>query len=188
VQCRVCHQNFSPAEALKHEEQEREFEAFERSLYEGCAPELLEDVSIPDGVAPEAPGLTIDDDGYIHYPTAWMQPLCDRCHALDLIETVFYGWDGSYAYNLMHWYADGDMGCPKSPVMAYSWGLVRRRWTECLPHEEFLEECEADADYTETVAMTATLEPLLTAEERLTATALAEEVFHIAVQHGAIWV
>jgi hypothetical protein len=65
--------------------------------------------------------------------------------------------------------------------MAYSWTLVRRRWDERVDEYD-------DPDYIEAVAMTTALEPVLTAEERSVAVALAEECFAIAAAHGAIWV
>jgi hypothetical protein len=106
MHCRVCHQELSAAEVLQYEEQERAFEAFERSLYEGSSADALEDVEIPDRVAPDAPGLTMVD-GQVVIPAAWAQPQCNRCLVLDWIERVLYGWDGRDAYPLMRAYANG---------------------------------------------------------------------------------
>ncbi len=181
MHCHVCHQELSAAEVLRHEEQERDFEAFERSLYQSDIPDALEDVEIPDRVAPEAPVLTMVD-GQVVVPAAWALPECDRCLVLDRLETVLVGHDGREAYPLMCAYADGTHGCPQSPVMAYSWALVLLHW--------FIDEEDPSADptYVEAVELTTTLQLRLTAKERYAAMTLANDALMIALDHGALWV
>jgi len=177
----MCHQELSSAEVLRHEEQERAFEAFERALYEGSSADALEDVELPDRVAPEAPGLTMVD-GQVVVPAAWALPECDQCVVLDRLETVLAGHDGREAYPLMRAYADGTHGCPQSPVMAYSWAQVLLHW--------FIDEEDpaADPTYVEAVEFTTTLQLRLTAGERHAAMTLANDVLTIAYAHGALWV
>ena len=181
MKCHQCHQQLSPAEVMKYEERSCEFEAFERQLSQGL-PSGLEDVEIPDRVAPDVDRLTVLEDGTFVFPTAWLQPLCDRCVVLEWIKTVFYGWDGSQAYSLMWAYEDGTYGCPKSPVMAYSWALVVQQWSKAdADGEDDPERLEADQ-------LVARLTPRLTEAERDAALSLAEDVFTIARTYGAIWV
>src|SRR5262245_20715503 len=90
MQCYQCQQPLSPAEGLKVEEWERDFEAFERACHAWRGFDSLADVRIPDAVAPEPQGLTIDEEGYLSCPTSWSQPWCDRCTMLDFIYKVFY--------------------------------------------------------------------------------------------------
>lgn len=183
MQCRKCHQELSPAEVLKHEEHDREFEDFEHAL-RACSPDEneLEDVEIPDHAPPDVDGITMLEDGTITYPAAWLLPLCDRCHVLDCIEIVFYDWDGRLAYPLMRAYADGTHGCPRSLVMAVSWAMVVQQW-----YEDTEERDESD-EYTEAVQVQGTLGLSLSAIELDAAIAMAEDVFDIARACGAIWV
>jgi hypothetical protein len=170
---------------MRYEEWDREFEAFERALLQCDDPEPLEDVSIPDVVAPEAPGITVNEDGTLTCPASWTLPVCDRCVVLEWINTVCYGWDGDHAIDIMRAYAQGSMGCPKSTVMAYSWALVSHRWL--VSYDPDIAE-RNNSDYAEAVATASALAPLLTTEERSIAIGLAEDVFTIAAMHGAIWV
>jgi hypothetical protein len=170
---------------MRYEEGSRRFEAFEQALFQCDDPEALEDVSIPDTVAPEAPGITFNEDGTITFPASWTLPVCDRCVVLGWINTVLYEWDGYHAIDIMQAYAEGSMGCPKSTVMAYSWAMVSLQWLVAFDPD--ITE-QKNSDYAEALATASALAPLLTTEERSIARGLAEDVFTIAAMHGAIWV
>jgi hypothetical protein len=187
MECGFCAQEMTAAEVERHEEGEREFEAYERALRAGDDPiDSVEEVEIPDGVPPDATGLTMGDDGQFIIPTDWRAPMCSRCRVHMWLETVFYGLDGTWAYPLMCAYRDGTHGCPQSPVMAYSWALVLLRWFEPA-EEEPNEDPSADPAYVEAVQLATALEAVLSTAEDDAAWSLAHDVFLIAREHGALW-
>ena len=64
MECGWCAQKMTAAEVMRHEEEEREFEAWERAGRVGDAPiDSVEEVEIPDSVPPDVTELTMEDDG-----------------------------------------------------------------------------------------------------------------------------
>src|SRR5262249_22057516 len=84
------------------------------------------------------------------------------------LHTVFFGYDGSKASELMQCYAEGSYGLPQSNVMAVSWAWVAQRWYEAEDQTE-------GAAYAQACELQSRLVLTLTMDERETARSLATE-------------
>jgi hypothetical protein len=183
MRCGTCDHELSPAEVMRHEEEERDFEDFERECRAWLGPDALDDMQIPDGVGPGPDHLALEADGLLYIPPSWQLPVCDRCLVLGWMMNALYGDDGRQAVWLMRSYHEGLFGCPQSAAMALSWSIVRRQWTENLPAEERF----PDEEYDEAVALTEALEARLSCWERHAARAFARGVAEITALHDALW-
>ena len=180
--CRECQRALTAAEAARYVAQERDFEAFERSLSaadpaldEEAAAEVL--ASVP-ASPPASPTALTMVDGQVVVPAIWGQPRCDTCEMTWLLDEV-REWPSPDTIDRLVWlYETGTHDCstyeavPQSLVMALSWSYVLRDLYRLYAEDDPTDEATAYAAG-ENHARVAAYEAQLSPEARQVAAVLA---------------